>query len=237
MIEISNITAVLITFVLTNIFIILLNIANYYVKENTKQIITRLTIGVIFSICCVLLLQIQISFKMPIFATIFHLLQITILFIGFFYSVYCKRDELSDYTEIEFIRAIIVAPIVEEMLFRGIFIPFLLNHHCSKVFVFFYCSSLFGVAHLHHLISEKNITKKKVMKSLVQVGFTTLFGMYSTSVYFQTNSIVSTILCHGYCNFLGFPDFSAMEEKKIRNVYICGMIGFVLSFIVASFLF
>lgn len=235
MIQVSNIVAVLITFVLTNVFIILLNIANHYVKDKTKVIVVRLTIGVLFAIISSLLLQVPLSFKMPILPTMFHLLQITILFIGFFYSVYRQRDEISQYTDIEFIRVIIVAPMVEEMLFRGIFVPFLIHNNCSTLFAFFYCSSLFGIAHLHHLISEKEITKKKIINSLVQVGFTTLFGMFSTYVFLKTESMVTTILCHGYCNFLGFPDFSAMEDKKIRIVYIYGIVGFVLSFIIAFF--
>ena len=230
MIEVSKIIAIIITFVLTNVFIILLNIANHYIKDKTKLIITRLTIGIVFSIGTAIVLQIPISYKFPLLLTAFHLLQITILFIGFFYSVYKKQDDLSDYSKLEFIRAIIVAPIVEEILFRGIFVPFLIHNNYSKIFTFIYCSSLFGIAHLHHLISEKNITKKTIINSIVQVGFTTLFGMYSTYVYFNTESVIATILCHGYCNYLGFPDFSAMKEKKIRIVYICGMIGFVLSF-------
>ncbi|ELP86847.1 protease U48 caax prenyl protease rce1, putative [Entamoeba invadens IP1] len=128
------------------------------------------------------------------------------------------------------LRIVIAAPIIEETLFRGVFIPFLMTHGWGQKFAFVYCSTLFGLAHLHHLITESVIDTKKVVTAIVQVMFTTLFGMFSSYVYFCTKSVISCVLCHALCNYLGFPDFSNLYDNKSLIVYLVGITLFISSF-------
>lgn len=232
-IEWSPTSTLIVTFVITNVLIVMLNIASKYIKDGTKCIIARLLIGILTAIISAIALQIQWDMRVLSFGRLaFHCGQITILFMGFYYSYYKGLDSISDYTGLYFIRAVIAAPIIEELLFRGVFVPFLLESGWGKTFVFFYCSALFGCAHLHHLLTEDFITRQVIIQSLVQVGFTTLFGMYSSYVYYSTKSVITCIICHAYCNFLGFPDFSTLSHPTARVVYIVGIVLFVISFII-----
>ncbi|KAL7714823.1 intramembrane prenyl-peptidase Rce1 [Entamoeba marina] len=53
----------------------------------------------------------------------------------------------------------ITGPIIEEVIFRGAFVPFLMHNGCGSIFTFFYCSALFGMAHIHHLFFFKRFIK------------------------------------------------------------------------------
>ena len=46
-----------------------------------------------------------------------------------------------------------------------------------------------------------------VLRSVLQFTYTTLFGGYATFVYLRTGSLLSVILVHTFCNWMGFPRF------------------------------
>ena len=81
---------------------------------------------------------------------------------------------------------------------------------------------LFGVAHLHHLnefivmhkrhdqtylsaIATPRIIIPGLARTIFQLGFTTLFGMFVTFVFLRTGNVWSCILIHTFCNWMGLP--------------------------------
>ena len=45
------------------------------------------------------------------------------------------------------------------------------------------------------------------LRSLLQFTYTTLFGGYATFLFLRTGSLLSVILVHAFCNWMGFPRF------------------------------
>jgi prenyl protein peptidase len=70
--------------------------------------------------------------------------------------------------------------------------------------------SVFGLAHLHHFY-EFRITNPRVplaaavARSVFQLAYTSLFGMYATFIFIRTGSLPAVILIHTFCNYMGLP--------------------------------
>jgi prenyl protein peptidase len=115
-------------------------------------------------------------------------------------------------------------PITEEVLFRSCSVPLLLLSHTSNTKIIFLTPIIFGLAHVHHFY-EFRITHPHtpiaaaIARSLLQFTYTTLFGGYATFIYLRTSSLVSCVVVHTFCNFMGFPRFwgrvTAGEETII----------------------
>jgi len=65
------------------------------------------------------------------------------------------------------------------------------------------------------------------------MGFTFIFGLYSSYLLVKTQTLYSCILLHSYCNWMGFPRIGeAFENNKILTIYIIGISSFfVLIFV------
>lgn len=69
---------------------------------------------------------------------------------------------------------------------------------------------VFGLAHVHHLY-EFRIThpgvplSAAILRSVFQLGYTTLFGAYATFVYLRTGSLLAVFGVHVLCNTMGLP--------------------------------
>lgn len=98
------------------------------------------------------------------------------------------------------------------MLFRSASVPLLLLAQTSNTTIVFLTPIIFGLAHVHHFY-EFRITHPHtpviaaVLRSALQFTYTTLFGGYATFVYLRTGSLLSVILVHTFCNWMGFPRF------------------------------
>ncbi|RDW89441.1 hypothetical protein BP6252_01473 [Coleophoma cylindrospora] len=109
-------------------------------------------------------------------------------------------------------RNIIAGPITEEVLFRSASVPLLLLSETSNFTTIFLTPITFGLAHIHHFY-EFRITHPHtpvigaLLRSLLQLTYTTLFGGYATFLYLRTGSLLSVILVHAFCNWMGFPRF------------------------------
>jgi len=109
-------------------------------------------------------------------------------------------------------RNMVAGPITEEVLFRSASVPLLLLSHTSNTTIIFLTPIIFGLAHVHHFY-EFRITHPHtplitaILRSLLQLTYTTLFGGYATFVYLRTGSLLSVILVHAFCNWMGFPRF------------------------------
>lgn len=71
---------------------------------------------------------------------------------------------------------------------------------------------LFGLAHFHHFY-EFRVTHPDaplslgLLRSVVQLGYTTLFGAYATFLHLRTGSLLAIFVVHAFCNCMGFPRF------------------------------
>lgn len=90
--------------------------------------------------------------------------------------------------------------------------PLFLLSGASKSTIIFATPIIFGLAHIHHFY-EFRITHPNtpvgaaVIRSLFQLGYTTLFGSYATFLFLRTGSLLAVIFVHSFCNWMGLPRF------------------------------
>lgn len=69
---------------------------------------------------------------------------------------------------------------------------------------------VFGLAHVHHFY-EFRLTHRGVpasaalLRSVFQLGYTTVFGAYATFLYLRTGSLLAAFAAHVLCNCMGLP--------------------------------
>ena len=123
-------------------------------------------------------------------------------------------------------RVLVVAPITEELAFRGCMVPLLAPHLGRGAALVWGTPLFFGLAHVHHLLEGH----PPAIVAL-QAGYTTLFGAYATLAFARTGSILGPIACHAFCNAMGFPNFPGAARHKRRGVlgaaYAAGLAGFL----------
>lgn len=78
----------------------------------------------------------------------------------------------------------------------------------------------FGVAHLHHFIEKISTGTKLVnalLTTLVQLTYTSIFGVIATLLFMRTGNIYSATLSHIICNSVGLPDVAFCNTPGNRN--------------------
>lgn len=119
-------------------------------------------------------------------------------------------------------RNYVVGPVTEEILFRSASIPIiLLSRMISTPRLILQPPLIFGLAHLHHFYEFRIMyphapESAALMQSLLQLGYTTAFGAYATFLYVRSGSLLSVILVHAFCNWVGIPRFWG----KVGEYYI-----------------
>mmetsp|Transcript_7778 Transcript_7778/g.13049 ORF Transcript_7778/g.13049 Transcript_7778/m.13049 type:complete len:83 (+) Transcript_7778:658-906(+) len=67
----------------------------------------------------------------------------------------------------------------------------------------------FSIAHTHASITAywkgKASLKQAVGQSVFQVGFTSIFGLYSSWVFTRQGCLWAVIVLHSQCNYIGVP--------------------------------
>lgn len=70
------------------------------------------------------------------------------------------------------------------------------------------------------------------MTTIFQTFYTTIFGALSSWLFLRTGHLVSAVICHSFCNVMGFPDFDgALQHNKriqIAFAYVVGLALFLL---------
>ncbi|MEQ2233190.1 hypothetical protein ILYODFUR_019445 [Ilyodon furcidens] len=138
----------------------------------------------------------------------------------------------------EWLRNQVVAPVTEELVFRGAMLPMLVP--CTgATAVIFIAPLFFGVAHFHHIIEELHLGQGSVSDIFLGAGvqflYTTVFGVFAAFIFLRTGHIVGPILCHSFCNSQGLPDIgSALNHPQRSAVLFCYLTG-VLLFLVLLF--
>ena len=126
------------------------------------------------------------------------------------------------------LRALIFAPITEELVYRSVLAPALylaltqatvlaspaVAITYSPWTVVWVNPFWFGLAHVHHLIEKINTgwqVSQAVVSTLVQLIYTSIFGFIATLLLLRTGTIYTSILSHIVCNSVGLPDISFMH--------------------------
>lgn len=109
-------------------------------------------------------------------------------------------------------RNFVAGPITEEVLFRSLLLPLhlMISPSPSPATLVFATPLYFGIAHIHHFY-EYTLTHPftpmlpALLRSLLQFGYTTVFGWYATFLFLRTGSLWGVILVHSFCNWMGLP--------------------------------
>ena len=133
------------------------------------------------------------------------------------------------------LRNYVVAPFSEEFVFRACLLPLLLPA-LGPTWTMVLCPLFFGVAHLHHIVEwvyNRDSPLTQVLLGLVlQVGYTSVFGMFSAFLFVRTGHLVSPVLAHAACNLLGLPPIDALLTHRhpyfMFTLYLIGLVTFVL---------
>ena len=136
--------------------------------------------------------------------------------------------------DLRWYRTMVVAPISEELIFRACMLPLLVPKY-DLVLSTFIAPLFFGVAHFHHVIEEIRKGERilpVILTSCFQMMYTTLFGAYSAFLFLRTGHLIGPVLCHSFCNMMGFPDFEGIGyckyPKSVSLIFCLGLIMFVV---------
>lgn len=133
------------------------------------------------------------------------------------------------------LRNYIIAPFVEEFVFRACMLPMLTASMGMKIGVLV-CPLFFGIAHVHHLVEWYRWRQQPFIEALlvtvVQLCYTSVFGLYSAFLFVRTGHLVSPVVSHVYCNVMGLPDIEAIVNSKYSVVlwiiYIFSLVSFFI---------
>ena len=132
------------------------------------------------------------------------------------------------------LRNVLVAPILEEILFRGIVLAFLDCHPRSVQVVT--SAFIFSVCHLHHVVNNAVISfrhdtkdfpndayqrelkawKCALRQTVSQSSICFVFGLLSGAFYVTVaeRSIWATAAAHAFCNLIGPPSFRFVSKSS-----------------------
>lgn len=133
------------------------------------------------------------------------------------------------------LRNYVMAPFVEEFVFRACMLPMLTASVGMKIGVIV-CPLFFGIAHGHHLVEWYRWRQipfaDALLITIVQLCYTSLFGLYSAFLFVRTGHLVSPVISHVYCNIMGLPDINAITQSKhsviLWCIYVCSLVCFFI---------
>lgn len=136
--------------------------------------------------------------------------------------------------DLKWYRTIVVAPISEELIFRACMMPLLVPVYGISKSIFV-APLFFGLAHFHHICEEIRKGNKwppVLLGSCFQFLYTTIFGVYSAFLFLRTGHLIGPIICHSFCNMIGFPDFGSIPDCKspmfVSFMFFVGLLLFFL---------
>ncbi|XP_067170885.1 CAAX prenyl protease 2 [Apteryx mantelli] len=132
-------------------------------------------------------------------------------------------------SDVRWLRNQVVAPLTEELVFRACMLPMLVPCTGPGPAVFA-CPLFFGVAHFHHVIEQLRFRQGSVasifMSAAFQFSYTAVFGAYTAFIFLRTGHLIGPVLCHSFCNYVGFPAvWAALEHPRRRALLPCYALG------------
>jgi prenyl protein peptidase len=130
-------------------------------------------------------------------------------------------------------RNLVFAPLSEEIVFRGLMVAVMVSEVAAggEGGVGQICALVpawFALAHVHHLLEKILVQHHPVtsalLSTLVQITYTSIFGVIATYLHLRTGSLAAPITSHVVCNFVGLPDVGFLVPPGQNNsVYISYM--------------
>ncbi|CUA71660.1 putative CAAX prenyl protease 2 [Rhizoctonia solani] len=179
------------------------------------------------------------------------LLLTPLLYLGPFYTAWLdkslpfmehwwyKRDVADRFASWTGIRNYFASPLTEELVYRSCIVGAAKLAGIGPKKIIFLTPLWFGLAHIHHAHEQYNRlgrTKKALQRALVisiiQLGYTTLFGWYASFLFLRTGSVITPTLAHTFCNIMGMPtiqdDIRQHPNRKllIWLTHIVGIVAF-----------
>jgi prenyl protein peptidase len=139
------------------------------------------------------------------------------------------------------LRALVVAPLAEELVFRKCMLQALSSTGMGLGKVIFVAPLFFGIAHAHHALLSIQKGERPI-RVLVQTAFqftyTSLFGSYVSYVFLRTGSVLSVVISHSFCNAMGLPSLSFTDSRSplfssrtyLWSAHVAGVIFFTWGF-------
>nr|AAH74218.1 MGC83398 protein [Xenopus laevis] len=135
-------------------------------------------------------------------------------------------------TDMRWLRNQVIAPLTEELVFRACMLPMLVP--CTGPGpAIFTCPLFFGIAHFHHVIEQLRFRQATVLSiflsAVFQFSYTAVFGAYTAFIFMRTGHLIGPVLCHSFCNYIGFPAiFGALEHPQRFTIILFYFLGVVL---------
>lgn len=142
-------------------------------------------------------------------------------------------------TDMRWLRNQVIAPLTEELVFRACMLPMLAP--CTGLGpAVFTCPLFFGVAHFHHIFEQLRFRQNSVGSIILSAGracrcgyaastspafqfsYTAVFGAYTAFLFIRTGHLIGPVLCHSFCNYMGFPAVCAALEHPQRRRLLAG---------------
>ncbi|XP_053575969.1 CAAX prenyl protease 2 [Bombina bombina] len=138
-------------------------------------------------------------------------------------------------TDMRWLRNQVIAPLTEELVFRACMLPMLVP--CTGLDpAIFTCPLFFGIAHFHHVIEQLRFRQGTIisifLSAAFQFSYTAVFGAYTAFIFIRTGHLVGPVLCHSFCNYIGFPAiFTALDHPQRFIILLFYILGVVLFFL------
>ncbi|XP_068164660.1 CAAX prenyl protease 2 isoform X2 [Antennarius striatus] len=137
------------------------------------------------------------------------------------------------FSDMRWLRNQVVAPLTEELVFRACMLPMLVPCAGPST-AMFTCPLFFGVAHFHHVIEQLRFRQGTLsgifLSAVFQFSYTAVFGVYTAFIFIRTGHLTGPVLCHSFCNYVGFPIISTALEHPRRIIIL-------LSYLLGVFIF
>uniref|UniRef100_A0A3B5A2Z0 CAAX prenyl protease 2 n=1 Tax=Stegastes partitus TaxID=144197 RepID=A0A3B5A2Z0_9TELE len=144
----------------------------------------------------------------------------------------CVRDAV-------WLRNQVVAPVTEELVFRGAMLPMLVP--CTgPTAAIFVAPLFFGVAHFHHIIEQRRLGKDSMSVILLvagQLAYTHFLRarLIKSVICVSKGHVVGPVLCHSFCNSQGLPDVTSALQHPERPALLFSYLMGILLFLVLLF--
>ncbi|XP_047433364.1 CAAX prenyl protease 2 [Mugil cephalus] len=137
------------------------------------------------------------------------------------------------FSDMRWLRNQVVAPLTEELVFRACMLPMLVPCAGPSTAIFI-CPLFFGVAHFHHVIELLRFRQGTLsgifLSAVFQFSYTAVFGAFTAFIFIRTGHLIGPVLCHSFCNYMGFPSISTAMEHPYRltilSSYLLGVFLF-----------